>query len=301
MSENIQSINPKFEAAIERAFFLIEGKKLFVDHSIGFTYFTKLVHNLEYGVVESDRPNFIEILTSNGQVITTADMYNAVNDKLTDVPKGSIVKVKLNDYMAVNDNLCGYGVERIADNVNNYRKNGNVIGAIVEINSGGGEGAAGQIMFNAVKDFGSVKPIISLINTAGSAAFMPVAGSTEAIGAGLLSSAGSIGVYASLNKKLAKFMKENYQDVYSDESDDKNLWWREYVNTGNTDVLKQELNDYALLFQKMVSDNMNLTAKYKDKALRGGMFMAEEAKKMGLIHLIGTESLAVKRVQSLAR
>lgn len=299
MSENNSILNPQFERSIEKALFLLEGKKLFIDHTIGFTYFSKFVHNLEYGIAESSRPEFIEILTSSGQVITGADMYNRIDNRITDIPKGSIVKIKVNDYMGSQDNLCGYGTARIADNLNYYRKNGNVIGAIQETDSGGGEGTAGQEMFNAVKDFASVKPIVSLVKNAGSAAYMAVAPSTEIIGSGILSSAGSIGVYASLNKKMAKFFKENYDDVYSDESDDKNAWWREYVNTGNTDILKKELNDYALKFKQMVLESRNI--KHKDIALKGGMFLAEIAKSYGLIDLVGTEQLAVKRVQSLAR
>ncbi|MBK9258168.1 MAG: hypothetical protein IPM42_22235 [Saprospiraceae bacterium] len=54
-----------------------------------------------------------------------------------------------------------------------YRDNPNIEGAILEVNSGGGEAMAGQIMFNAIRDF--KKPVVAYVHNAGSAAYMAIA------------------------------------------------------------------------------------------------------------------------------
>lgn len=291
---------------IERALLLLSGKVLHVDVKIGFGYLSRFAENIHTNTIggkveRNESLNKIEILSADGKVFLTADAYDYVNQMNSDLPKGSIVKLKLNDYMSVNDVFCGgMGVTKLADNLNFYKNNANVKAAIIEVNSGGGEGTAGQIMYNAVKDFKAKKPIISYVHNAGSAAYMGILPSTEIIASGPLSSTGSIGAFISIDKKMVKWFKENVDDIYSNLSEDKNNEWRAYMS-GDSEPLKKGLDEYVSKFHDMVLENRNLNMDKKDSTLKGGMFIASDSKNRGLINAIGSEDLVLKRIENFTK
>ncbi len=293
MSENETQIQSR--SALEKAINLLIGKELAIDPVIGLGYLSRFAHAIETGGLTFEKPKTAEYILPNlSRVVETGNLYDMKDDKLSSLPKGSVVKLFLNDYMSVQGGLCHMGVQELANNLLFYKDNPNIEGAILEVNSGGGEAMAGQIMFNAIRDF--KKPVVAYVHTAGSAAYMAIAGVKEIIASGELSRVGSIGALVSLDKKFLSAYKDRFEDIYSDLSNDKNSGFRSYLETGDASGIKAMLNESVLAFQNMVESNRPI--KKKDETLRGGMFQSRDAKSRGLIDMIGTEELSIKRLKT---
>lgn len=278
--------------SFDKAFSLLYGKELAIDPSIGMGYLAQFIHALETGTMAFEKTKGIELITTAG-VITTADLKENIDNRVEAVPKGSVVKLYLNDYMSVNGGLCSLGVKDLADNLLSFKSNPNVSGAIIEVNSGGGEAMAGQIMFNAIKDF--KKPVVALVHNAGSAAYLAIAGVKEIIASGNLSRVGSIGAFVSLDRKFIAQYKERFQDIYADGSGDKNAAIRSFIETGDTELIRASLNETVQAFQEIVLNHRPI--KKQEETLRGAMFPALDSKKRGLVDAIGTEDFALKRLK----
>lgn len=288
-------ISQSHQAALEKAITLLYGKQLCIDPVIGLGYLSRFAQAIESGDKAFSKNNKIEYIPQSGErIVTTGNLVTMKDSRVDSLQKGTIIKLYLNDYMAVDGDLCSMGVQELADNLLYYRDNPNVSGAIIEVNSGGGEAMAGQIMFNAIRDF--KKPVVAYVHNAGSAAFMAIAGVKEIVASGPLSKLGSIGSYISFDKKFIEFYKSRFEDIYSDLSDDKNSAIRNYIETGDKSGIKSMLNESVEAFQKLVTDNRDI--KKKDTTLRGGMFSANEAKARGLADIVGTEVLAIKRLKN---
>lgn len=287
--------NQSSALALEKAFILLTGKELAIDPSIGLGYLSRFAHALENKEKAFEINKSIEFFNPDlSKVYETANLSAGVAKELTSLPKGSIIKLYLNDYMAVNDGLCTLGIQSLANNLLSYRDNPNISGALLEVNSGGGEAMAGQIMYNAIKDF--KKPVIAIVHNAGSAAYLAIAGVKEIIASGELSRVGSIGALISMDKKFIETYKGRFEDIYSDLSPDKNAGIRTYIETGDSSILKGSLNETVKAFQSIVLSNRQI--KKSEETLKGAMFQARDAKSRGLIDMIGTEQDALKRLQT---
>lgn len=287
--------NTQTNTYFDKAISLLYGKELCIDPTLGLGYFAKFVHALESGSKAFEKSDRIEFIKPDlSKVIETGNLSEMRDLRLEAVQKGTIVKLFLNDYMAVQGDLCTMGVQDLANNLLSYKDNPNISGAILEVNSGGGEAMAGQIMFNAIKDF--KKPIVAYVHSAGSAAYMAIAGAHEIIASGEMSRTGSIGAFISLDRKFIESYKGRFDEIYSDLSGDKNAAIRAYIETGDKSGLKVSLNETVKAFQELVTTNRDI--KKADETLRGGMFQASDSKKRGLIDAIGTEQFAIKRLQT---
>ncbi|MBK9223384.1 MAG: S49 family peptidase [Saprospiraceae bacterium] len=285
----------EFNTHFEKAFSLLYGKEFCIDPVLGMGYFNRFVYAIETNskaFEPSDNTEFI--LNDGSKIVETGNLSTMKDERLTSLQKGTIVKLFLNDYMAVNDGLCTMGIQSLANNLLSYKDNPNISGAILEVNSGGGEAMAGQIMFNAIKDF--KKPVVAYVHNAGSAAFMAIAGVKEIVASGAMSRVGSIGAFISLDKKFITQYKERFIEIYSDLSGDKNAGIRSFLETGDSGLLKDSLNETVIAFQNLVLENRPI--KKADETLRGGMFQANDGKKRGLIDIIGSEELAIKRLKT---
>lgn len=292
MTENTQS---NTRTALDKALLLLYGKEICVDYVIGLGYLSQFIHALETNTTAFSSEKRIEyILADNSKIVETGNLANMTDVRAESLQKGTIVKLFLNDYMSVNGGLCSMGVQDLANNLLSYKDNPNVVGAILEVNSGGGEVMAGQIMYNAIKDF--KKPIVAYVHNAGSAAYMAIAGVKEIVASGEMSRLGSIGAYISLDRKFIAAYKDRFDEIYSDLSGDKNSAIRNYIETGDKSGLKDSLNETVQAFQNIVLSNRD--GKKQEETLRGGMFQANDAKKRGLADIIGTEEIAIKRLKT---
>jgi protease-4 len=285
---------------------MLHGKELLVDESIGIGYlfaFAKAIEN--NSEAKSNLP--FTLIHNNGNGKRTnhkADDLQPGAEDTQDViiptnVESSILKLQLNGYMAVADQpQCMMspflGVQSFANTLLSFKNEDSVKGAIIEINSGGGEATAGQILYNAIKDFG--KPVVAYAHNAGSAGYMGLLSCKEIIASGEMARFGGIGAYISIDKSFISFYKAYFEDIYSDLSPEKNEEFRAYLENDDKTLFKESLNETVTAFHNLVKQNRNLA--FPDSTLKGKMFKASDAKRRGLIDMIGSETLAIKRLQS---
>ncbi len=170
--------------------------------------------------------------------------------------------------------------------VNEAQNNDNIKAILVEIDSYGGSGVAGEEMMRTFKQ--SKKPVIAFIRNAGlSAAYLAATGS-ETIFASNFSDVGSIGVTMSYLQETEKNTKEGLSYV--------NLSSGAYKDTGNPartlsedekQLLMRDIKIGHEYFVKLVSQNRNLSIEKIKNLADGSSMMGEAALKNGLIDKIG--------------
>ena len=201
---------------------------------------------------------------------------------------GDVVTYNSND--AYNDQYDVILDQTSADDIiwaeNEAQGNDNIKAIVVEIDSYGGSGVAGEEMMTVFKQ--SKKPVIAFIRSAGlSAAYLAATGA-ETIFASNFSDVGSIGVTMSYLQETEKNTKEGLSYV--------NLSSGAYKDTGNPARTLSEDEKRLLMrdvkishdyFVKLVSQNRNLSIETVRKFADGSSMMGEAALKNGLIDKIG--------------
>lgn len=215
-----------------------------------------------------------------------------------DTPAGSIALLKLQGVMRSSSSLSSPGIDRLATDLRNAYANENVVGVIVETNSGGGESVAGNMLKTAMRERN--KPVVGFAHLAASAAYRGLSGADEIIAAGDSAEFGSIGTMVSLNRQLLKKYAKQFLDFYGKDAPGKNADFRDATG-GNFEKIQARVDDLTLQFQQEIKRDRNLQG---DKAMiqntvDGSVFNAVESKKRGLIDMIGNMQTAVKRIKSL--
>lgn len=226
-----------------------------------------------------------------------SNQYVGVYDKLDTVKPGSIGVIKMAGIMTENGGWCNKGAVDIEREFIQMYRDQNITGIMFKVSSGGGESTAGDLIYNVISDRN--KPVVSYATFLGSAAVKATLQSDEIIAASTGTEIGSIGTMISINKKFIEQAKEQDLDLYSVFSPRKNEGWRELKN-GNNQPLIDRASTLDAEFMKKVSKSRNLRGdkKYKDETLSGALFIANDAKRRGLIDGIGTTGYAFKRLNS---
>lgn len=186
---------------------------------------------------------------------------------------------------------------QVADALYEAYSNDVIDGVLLEVNTGGGQVSAAQMVSGAVTN--SPKPVVTYAHYAASGGIMATTGSTEIVASGMLSTFGSIGVMMSLPKWMAKFYSDYIQELYADTSPDKNAAWREYMDGMKTERFTKMLNQIDQIFMAQVITDRSLPAgKLRDETLGGGTWLAQEAKRRGLVDSIGNFNYALTRLAS---
>jgi len=180
----------------------ISGGLWAIDMGFAIQEFAKLMNNYELGIpISRERISLTAFAGSKTIDFNIEDSFNNYES----IPKGSIAKLTLSGAMRLEGNLCSYGTLDLEKVMNKLSTSDNISGLILEIASGGGEVAAGNQMYTAIKSFS--KPVVAAVRFAGSAAYMAACACDEIIGLGSLSEFGSIGAYYSANKSVIQYIK----------------------------------------------------------------------------------------------
>ncbi|MEP7197267.1 MAG: S49 family peptidase [Saprospiraceae bacterium] len=273
------------------------GKELCIDRSIGLQ--NLLDYHSRYELLKIEKSSEVfrvlksasELITihSNGvQEITDFSKLNLV------VPNESIISLDVNGFMSSEDGWCNYGAKSFAKALLAYKNIGNVIGAKINFDSGGGEVMAGHIIFDAIKEF--KKPVIGFVYNAGSAAYLAASACKEIVAANENSRVGSIGAYISISKKFLEAYSSDVMDIYSSMSTDKNSDFNDLLKGDDSKIIAK-LDKSVEIFHSKVKNN-RILKRDPEGSLKGGMFFADEAKKRGLIDSIGSQEFALSRVKS---
>lgn len=214
-----------------------------------------------------------------------------------DIPQQSevIAKMSYSGVMRMEDGLCSQGIESFSEQLYTVAKKENVVGVLLYMNSGGGASHSGSTLNSVIADID--KPVVTVSPFLGSAAYMAAAPSNRIILMGNNAMAGSIGTFLTINKKFIEEYSENFQEIYSKLSPDKNLVGRA-LKEGDLDTVVNFLDRHTEVFHQTVMDSRSLNTSLQETTLRGGMFTAKEAKIRGLVDGVGGFAYALNRLQS---
>ena len=239
---------------------------------------------------------YSELGISERRSSTISKAYNnGQTTNLDDAEKGSVAIHKLSGMMRLEDGLSSYGVRTLADQMIKADSNPNISFHLIDVNSGGGFSTAGQFLQNTIVDL--KKPTIAYVHFAGSAAVMAIVPCDSIVLAGSMSRMGSIGVYQSIDKDFVKWYEDNYDDIYSETSPDKNKELRDYMK-GDKETLIKQVTKSDKVFESQVQDFRNLKGDVRD-TLNGGVFLASESVERGLGDVVGTMSDAIDIGESI--
>jgi len=118
---------------------------------------------------------------------------------------------------------------------------------------------------------------------------------TEIVADGEAAQFGSIGSYISIDTNVAKWLAENIDDLYAEQSTNKNFEIREYLK-GNKVPLQNYVNKNAQHFIDAVTPKLKGNDAVKQTTVSGGMFYAQDAKRRGLVDSIGGRNYAINRI-----
>jgi ClpP class serine protease len=242
------------------------------------------------------RPGIISL--QQGQVQTVQDPKLLRDANLT--PPGAFAHLRLQGPMRSRDGASHQGINSLIDQINMANTNPNVDGILLEVNSGGGEATAAEMLMSYVE--ASPKPIVAYAHLMASGAVEGTLPADEIIASNPGARIGSIGTMISLPKYFISRYKQSYEDMYADKSKNKNKAFRALLE-GDVEPLRQELNETNENFLANVQKFRDLkgSAKQIDHTLSGAMFTASEAKRRGLIDGIGGYDYALKRLTAAVK
>lgn len=227
---------------------------------------------------------------------------NAFSDDGQNPEPDSVAVISVVGEMVKYGSLCAYGSDEYAGMINQALSNKNVVGAIIEIDSPGGEVASVAPLQAAIRAHN--KPVVAFADMAASAGYW-LASATDFIMAQNNISAyfGSIGVMVSF-ADFSKYYEEKgikLHEIYADQSTHKNKYFHEALK-GNYKAIKSEmLNPLAERFIAQVKQARGAKLNTQvEGILAGKMFFADDALKHGLIDGIGTMQEAIAKVRQLA-
>lgn len=219
------------------------------------------------------------------------------------VPKNSVLVLPVHNVITKYGNICMWGSNDIGETLAEAAKNPNVIGAVLDIDSGGGsvDGISPAINgINIMKEAG--KPVVAWADTMASAAFY-IGASTSYIYAqnDISSEFGSVGVMVTFEDIKPALEKEGRKrhEIYSSLSTAKNQPFIQALK-GEYDLITNEVLDpIAIKFQADVQEfRPNMST--EGDVLQGKMYYAKEALSLGMIDGIGSLQDAIDKVIELA-
>lgn len=212
-----------------------------------------------------------------------------------ETPANSVAVLKLSGVMRSESAASTRGIDVLERDLRQAYANPNILGVVLDVNSGGGEATAGWRLRSVVGERN--KPVIANVHYAGSAAYLGITGATEIIGAYGGARFGSIGALYSIDKRLLAEHAENFLDVYADNSPNKNEEIRAAL-LGDLSPLRKMTTKVATEFRGAVKMARPLLGEPEtiEETLSGRMFDAREATKRGLSDMTGNLNTAVSRV-----
>lgn len=275
-----------------------------MDFDFGMAMLSAYLHDLD--LLAAGVP-YTELGISKRRASTMPTVLSQEGGEIQELPwselrsGGNVVSfLRLAGVMRAEDEASSRGVSSFADDLRMADQAPNVLGHVVEINSGGGQSTAGSMAMNALGD--AKKPVIVVGHTVGSAAYMAALGADRIYAATEESQFGSIGSFLSLDRGFAQWYKSRFEDIYADVSTQKNSEFRAYLD-GDIAPLQKMVNKSAQDFRGLVTSHRSLKggqAKIND-TLEGAMFDARQSKIRGLIDGYATVNEAAEEVIILSK
>jgi protease-4 len=247
----------------------------------------------ELGISQRRAASMPGVILSGGKVVNDP----AVLRDPSVTPSGSFALLRLNGVMRASDGASSYGINTLVNDLIAAVDNPNIDGILLEVNTGGGEATAGQILQAAIAD--SPKPVVVYGHMIASAGIMGTLGADEIIASTDMARMGSIGTFITIDKYLPKWYGNYYEDIYADKSTNKNEEFRAYL-AGDKGPLIKSVNMLNDAFLATVQKFRDLKGNVEE-TLSGRMFFAPDAKRRGLIDGIGNFNYAISRLEANVR
>lgn len=221
--------------------------------------------------------------------------------KEDDLPEGSVMVVNITGTMIKYGTLCAWGADELVAKLRRAESDDRILGSVLKIDSGGGSVNAIGVYMDFLKN--RKKPVVSLCDTAASAAYYTAIGTDHIMAENNISSEfGSIGVMCQIPDFSEYFEKQGVKihTIYSNLSQNKNEEFQKALK-GEYDLIKTEsLDPLARKFQSDVKENRPNLKANEPGILNGKMFYAEKALELGMIDSIGNMEAAIEKVKELS-
>ncbi len=248
-------------------------------------------------LTEMNRPDY-------QMAVGTGTAVRGISD-LESIPKNSVAVFPVKGSMMKNGTLCSYGTEEIEAFMNQAAEHPNVVGAVLQIDSPGGEVASVAPMHRGIEAFKAKgKPVVSVCDACFSAAYYTAIKTDFILAENDISSQfGSIGVMCDFWDATPVFEKLGYvhHRIKPPESKEKNAPFEAALAGKYEQVISEELSPLAQKFQNDVKDARGSKLKAETPGiLSGKIFMAKDAFAYGLIDGFGDLNRAVQLVLELS-
>ena len=238
-------------------------------------------------------------------MIAAADGRSAkLSDSYSNAPKGSTAIIPVHGTLLKYGTYCSYGTMEYADLIREAADSPNISSVLCDIDSGGGAvDAIAPLVDAIVYARNKGKAVVAYCDLCASAAYYAASYCNEIIASNHISAEfGSIGVMMSF-PDYAKYYEAagiKVHTIYSNLSDYKNAPFEAAKKGDYAAIRDEELDPLARDFQANVKKNRGDCLKLETEGLlRGRMFYAGEAQKVGLIDSIGTQDYAVQRSREI--
>ena len=259
-----------------------------------------LAHDESLAFVEelSERKPIPVMWEQDGKNMSKGNSFN-------DAPQGSTAIIPVHGTMLKYGTACSYGTTEIAAVIEEAAKAKNISSILLDIDSGGGSVDAIAPLADAVRSAQSKrKAVVAYCDLCASAAYYVASYCNEIVAANDVSAElGSIGVMMSF-MDYAKYYEDRgikQHTIYSNLSDYKNAPF-EAARKGEYDKIRdEELDPLARDFQENVKRNRGQRLLLDTEGLlRGRMFYAREAVRVGLADRVGSLAEAAERSRDLS-
>lgn len=247
----------------------------------------------------AEKYNSVDLLNLQSKVRTVQSRYNALDPAFAE--DELVYIVNLNGPITRTGGSSSYGTKDLANTIMFFEALPNVIGGIINADSGGGSTNAVEIIDSTIKN--RLKPIVSILEQgaiACSACYGSISGSDYIISDGKNNKVGSLGTMAEFegvpNKNVDKNGAKTIR-MYASKSTMKNNWFEEAVNNDNFEPLVTEMLDpeNEIFLGRIKANRPQIT----DEQMDGSVFRTGDV--VGtLIDQIGTMQDAVNKVRQLA-
>ena len=222
-----------------------------------------------------------------------------------DAPKGSTAIIPVHGTMLKYGTMCSYGTTEIAEVVREAADSKNISSIVLDMDSGGGSVDAIAPMLDVVRYAqGKQKAVVAYCDLCASAAYYVACACNEIVAGNEVSAElGSIGVMMSFMDYAKYYENQGIKQhtIYSNLSDYKNLPFEAAKRGDYKAIRDEELDPLARDFQEAVKQGRGARLQLETEGLlRGRMFYAKEAVRVGLADRIGTLEQATARSRELS-
>lgn len=240
----------------------------------------------------------------NAELIDPDEELEETEDADEPATDGSVALIRLRGPILKYNQFCGpRGTLSIAEELDELRQDGNVIGAILHIESGGGEFYAVKPLTDAIQRFRAEKPLVTLAGDfLCSAAYYIAAFTEEIICQHQKAIVGSIGTMISFPDLQPYFEKMGvkFHEIYASQSTLKNKTANEAKKGNYKPIIDKMLDPINDDFINDVKEQRGKKLANNKTIFQGETFFASVAVQLGMIDQLGDLNDAVARVRQLA-